>query len=97
MTILDLKGSNAGLSPRDLGREMRACNAAPLTSHAMNALKRRQFIEIKPVQVAEGNELYLSENLFLTRSGEDWLIRHGKRATTHRTAVRSRARFLSTR
>lgn len=97
LTILDLKASKAGLSPRDLGLEMRACNAAPLTSHAMNALKRRRFIETRPVQVSQGNELYLSENLFLTRSGEDWLIRHGKRATTHRTAVRSRARFLSTR
>jgi hypothetical protein len=97
MTILDLKASNTGLSPRDLGFEMRACNAAPLTSHAMNALKRRRFIETKPVQVSEGNELHLSENLFLTRTGEDWLTRHGKRATAQRTAVRSRARFLSTR
>jgi hypothetical protein len=97
MTILDIKASAAGLSPRDLGLEMRACNAAPLTSHAMNALKRRRFIETKPVQVSEGNELHLSENLFLTRSGEDWLIRHGKRATMQRTNVRSRARFLSTR
>ena len=97
MTILDVRASKVGLSPRDLGLEMRACNAAPLTSHAMNALKRRRFIETKPVQVNEGNELHLSENLFLTRSGEDWLIRHGKRATTQRTTARSRARFLSTR
>jgi hypothetical protein len=97
MTILDLKASNTGLSPRDLGLEMRACNAAPLTSHAMNALKRRRFIETKPVQISEGNELHLSENLFITRTGEDWLIRHGKRATTQRTAVRARARFVSTR
>ena len=97
MTILDIKASNTGLSPRDLGLEMRACNAAPLTSHAMNALKRRRFIETKPVQVSEGNELHLSENLFLTRTGEDWLIRHGKRATAQRTTARSRARFISTR
>ena len=97
LTILDLKGSNAGLSPRDLGLEMRACNAAPLTSHAMNALKRRRFIQTKPVQIGEGNELYLSENLFLTRTGEDWLIRHGKRATAQRTPARSRARFVSTK
>jgi hypothetical protein len=97
MTILDLKSSNAGLSPRDLGLEMRACNAAPLTSHAMNALKRRRFIETKPVQISEGNELHLSENLFITRTGEDWLIRHGKRATAQRTIARSRALFLSTR
>jgi hypothetical protein len=97
MTILDLKASNTGLSPRDLGLEMRACNAAPLTSHAMNALKRRRFIETKPVQVSEGNELHLSENLFLTRAGQDWLIRHGKRATAQRTTARSRARFISSR
>jgi hypothetical protein len=97
MTILDLKASATGLSPRDLGLEMRACNAAPLTSHAMNALKRRRFIETKPVQVTEGNELHLSENLFITRTGEDWLIRHGRRATAQRTTAHSRARFISTR
>jgi hypothetical protein len=97
MTILDLKASKTGLSPRDLGLEMRACNAAPLTSHAMNALKRRRFIETKPVQISEGNELYLSENLFITRTGEDWLSRHGKRATAQHTPIRSRARFVSTR
>ena len=65
--------------------------------HAMNALKRRRFIETKPVQVNAGNELRLSENLFLTRAGEDWLSRHGKRASAHRPTARSRARFLSTR
>ena len=97
LTILDLKGSASGLSPRDLGLEMQACNAAPLTSHAMNALKRRRFIETKPVQIGEGNQLCLTENLFLTLAGEDWLSRHGKRATTQRTPVRSRARFISTR
>jgi hypothetical protein len=97
MTILDVKASKVGLSPRDLGLEMRACNAAPLTSHAMNALKRRRFIEIKPVQVNKGNELHLSENLFLTRTGEDWLSRHGKRATAQGTIAHSRARFISTR
>ena len=97
LTILDLRGSPVGLSPRDLGLEMQACNAAPLTSHAMNALKRMRFIETRPVQIGEGNELYLSENLFLTRTGEDWLIRHGKRATAQRAPVRSRARFVSTR
>jgi hypothetical protein len=96
MTILDLRASKTGLSPRDLGLEMRACNAAPLTSHAMNALKRRRFIETKPVQISEGNELYLSENLFITRAGEDWLSRHGKRATAQHP-IRSRARFVSTR
>ena len=97
MTILDLNASKAGLSPRDLGLEMRACNAAPLTSHAMNALKRRRFIETKPVQISQGNELHISENLFITRAGADWLIRHGKKATAQRTTARSRARFISTR
>jgi hypothetical protein len=63
----------------------------------MNALKRRRFIETKPVQVKIGNELHLSENLFLTRTGEDWLSRHGKRATAQRTIAHSRARFISTR
>src|SRR6202051_2229603 len=97
MTILDLKASNAGLSPRDLGLEMRACNAAPLTSHAMNALKRRRFIETKPVQISQGNELHLSENLFIPRTGADWRITRGKRATAQRTIARSRALFLSAR
>ena len=95
MTILDLKASNAGLSPRDLGLEMRACNAAPLTSHAMNALKRRRFIETRPVQISQGNQRHISENLFLTRIGKDWLIRHSKRATAQRTTARSRAQFTA--
>jgi hypothetical protein len=97
MTIIHLKASNTGLSPRDLGLEMRARNAAPLTSHAMKALKRRRFIETKPVQISEGNELHLSENLFITRTGEDWLIRHGKRVIAQRSTAHSRARFLSSR
>jgi hypothetical protein len=97
MTILDHKASKTGLSPRDLGLEMRACNAAPLTSHAMNALKRRRFIETKPVQISEGNELYLSENLFITRAGQDWLSRNGKKATPQHTPIRSRARFVISR
>jgi hypothetical protein len=90
LTIIDLKGSDLGLSPRDLGLEMQARNSAHLTSHAMNALKRRQFIERKPVQISQGNELHISENLFITRVGQDWLSRHGKRATTHRSTVRGR-------
>jgi len=97
LKIIDHKASAAGLSPRELGLEMRACNAAPLTSHAMNALKRRRFIESKSVQIGEGSELQLSENLFLTRTGEEWLIRHGKRASAQRSIPRSRARFLSSR
>jgi hypothetical protein len=89
LTIIDLRAS-VGLSPRDLGLEMRARDCAHLTSHAMNALKRRRFIERKPVQISQGNELHISENLFITRAGVEWLMRHGKRATTHRSTTRSR-------
>jgi hypothetical protein len=95
LTIIDLKNSYAGLSPRDLGLEMRARDAAHLTSHAMNALKRRGFIERKPVQINQGNELHISENLFITRAGQDWLIRYGKRATTHRSTTRKRELLLN--
>jgi len=97
LRIIGHKASPAGLSPRDLGLEMGACNAATLTSHAMNALKRRRFIESKSVQVGEGNELHRSENLFVTRTGEDWLIRNGKRAMTQKVPARSRALFISSR
>jgi hypothetical protein len=97
LTIIDHKASDAGLSPRELGLEMRAGNAAHLTSHAMNALKRRRFIESKPVSIREGNELHISDNLFLTPTGEDWLIRHGRRATARRSRVLSRARFVESR
>jgi hypothetical protein len=97
LTIIDLKASDAGLSPRDLGLEMRTRNAAHLTSHAMDALKRRRFIERKPVQISQGNELHISENLFITRAGQDWLIRHGKRTNTHRSTARLREPSLNTR
>ena len=93
LTIIDLRGSNIGLSPRDLGMEMKARDCAHLTSHAMSALKRRGFIERKPVQISHGNEFHISDNLFITRAGEDWLIRHSKRATAQRPIARSRARF----
>jgi hypothetical protein len=97
LTIIDLKASGAGLSPRALGLEMQTSECGHLTSHAMNALKRRRFIERKPVQINEGNELHISENLFLTRVGKEWLIRHTKRATAQRSNVRSRALFHSSR
>ena len=97
LTIIDLKGSNTGLSPRALGLEMQASESGHLTSHAMNALKRRKFIERKPVQISEGHELHISENLFVTRLGEEWLIRHGKRRSMQRSGVLSRARFLNSR
>jgi hypothetical protein len=98
LTIIDAKGSHHGLSPRDLGLEMKAHDSAHLTSHAMNALKRRGFIERKPVQVSVGNEEQTSENLFLTHSGVDWLVRHRKRAApAYRSASRSRELVVNSR
>lgn len=78
LTIID-KGSEHGLSPRELGLEMKESESAHLTSHAMSSLKRRKFIEKRPIQMREGNESYISENLFVTDSGESWLLRHGRR------------------
>lgn len=97
LTIIDLRASGAGLSPRDLGLEMQTRGSAHLTSHAMNSLKRRRFIERKPVQLTQGNEVHISENLFLTRAGQEWLFRHGKRATTHRSTMRTRELSLNKR
>lgn len=90
LTIIDLKGTDAGLSPRDLGLEMRTRDAAHLTSHAMDALKRRRFIERKPVQINQGDELHISDNLFLTPTGKEWLLRNTRRSTTHRSTTRTR-------
>ena len=97
LTIIDMKASGAGLSPRDLGLEMQARGSAHLTSHAMNSLKRRQFIERKPVQLTQGNEIHISENLFITRAGHEWLLRRGKRATTHRSTMPTREISLNKR
>lgn len=97
LTIIDMKASGSGLSPRDLGLEMQFRSSAHLTSHAMNALRRRQFIERKPVQLTQGNEIHISENLFLTRAGQEWLLRHGKRTTTHRSTMRTRELSLNWR
>jgi hypothetical protein len=91
LTILDLKATSSGLSPRELALEMQSRNSAHLASHAMNALKRRGFIEKGPVQISEGAERHIVENLFLTRLGEEWLIRHGVKATMHRSTTRIRA------
>jgi hypothetical protein len=97
LTIIDLKGTDAGLSPRDLGLEMRTRDAAHLTSHAMDALKRRQFIERKPIQINHGNEVHISDNLFVTPAGKEWLLRHSKRSTTHRSTTRTREQSLNNR
>jgi hypothetical protein len=90
LTILDLNASRNGLSPRELALEMRSRNSAHLTSHAMNALRRRGFIERKQVQVNEGNEQHISENLFLTRLGDEWLVRHDRKTSAHRSTTRIR-------
>lgn len=97
LTIIDLKASDTGLSPRALGLEMQASECGHLTSHAMNALKRRGFVERRQVPVSEGNELHISDNLFITRKGEDWLIRYGKRATPQRSNAVSRELSLNHR
>lgn len=98
LTILDLNASRNGLSPRELALEMRSRNSAHLTSHAMNALKRRGFIERKQVQINEGSEQHISENLFLTRLGDEWLVRHDRKTSAHRstTRIRSVARISKT-
>jgi hypothetical protein len=90
LTIINRRACETGLSPRELGFEMKARDSAHLTSHAMNALKRRGFIERKPVRVSDGIEEHTSENLFLTRSGADWLIRHTKRVTPAHRSTRFR-------
>jgi hypothetical protein len=97
LTIIDIRATAAGLSPRDLGLEMQARGFANLTSHAMNTLRRRQFIERKPVQIGQGNELYISDNLFLTHAGRDWLMRNGKKSTMHRSTTRTRELSLNKR
>jgi hypothetical protein len=95
LTIIDLKASDSGLSPRALGLEMQVSECGHLTSHAMNALKRRGFVERRQVPVSEGNELHISDNLFITHKGEEWLIRHGKRMPARRSDTRSRELFLN--
>jgi hypothetical protein len=95
LTIIDVRSTEAGLSPRDLGIEMKIHDSAHLTSHAMNSLKRRQFIEKKPIQLNYGNEVHFSENLFLTRAGKEWLMRYHRRAASHRSTSRPRVKPLS--
>ena len=79
LSIIDRKATESGLSPRDLGLEMRDNESTHLTSHAMNALRRRGFIERRPVSLTTGTERFISDNLFLTPLGEQWLNRNGRR------------------
>ena len=82
LKLIDLKASEDGLSPRDLGMQMSDNQSAHLTSHAMNSLKRRGFIERRLVNVREGIETFVSDNLFLTLLGEQWLNRNGKKGVS---------------
>ncbi len=90
LTIIDVRATDTGLSPRDLGIEMKIHDSAHLTSHAMNSLKRRQFIEKRPVQLSHGDEVHFSENLFLTHAGKDWLMRYHRHGASHRSTSRAR-------
>ncbi|HXC95648.1 MAG TPA: hypothetical protein VNU92_08095 [Edaphobacter sp.] len=91
LTIIDVRSTETGLSPRDLGIEMKIHDSAHLTSHAMNSLKRRQFIEKRPVQLSHGDEVHFSENLFLTNAGQEWLMQYHRRAASqHRSTSRAR-------
>ncbi|WP_158792640.1 hypothetical protein [Granulicella sp. L60] len=83
LSIIDQQASEDGLSPRNLGLEMRERDSAHLTSHAINALKRRGLIARRSIQPDDdGPESPLSENLFLTREGKDWLHRHHRRSSS---------------
>ena len=97
LTIIDIHASSEGLSPRDLGREMQANDSAHLTSHAMSSLKRRKFIDRRPVSVTDGGESYLSDNLFITWSGKNWLLRHGKRDHSLRSNSTAHEIFMAAR
>jgi hypothetical protein len=97
LTLIDLKATEDGLSARALGLEMQANECAHLTSHSINALKRRKLIEKRPVQVTDGGNRYISENIFITQMGEEWLIRHGKRKNLHRSPSITRNRSLAGR
>ena len=85
LTIIDLHASSEGLSPRALGLEMQSSESAHLTSHAMNSLKRRRFIERRAPSGTDGVDSSTSENLFITWSGKNWLLHHRQRAKTHRS------------
>jgi hypothetical protein len=85
LTIIDLHASSQGLSPRALGIEMQGCESAHLTSHAMNSLKRRRFIERRTPSGTDGADSNTSENLFITWSGKNWLLNHRQRAKSHRS------------
>jgi hypothetical protein len=85
LSIIDRHASDEGISPRALGLEMQSSESAHLTSHAMNSLKRRRFIERRPTLTTDGVEAYMSDNLFITWSGKNWLLHHRQRTKAHRS------------
>jgi hypothetical protein len=95
LSIIDLHASVDGLSPRALGLEMQGSESAHLTSHAMNSLKRRRFIERRPMLGTDGTDSQLSDNLFITWSGKNWLLHHRQRAKSHRSNSSIRNLMLS--
>ena len=97
LTIIDVHASAEGLSPRALGLEMQTRDSAHLTSHAMNSLKRRKFIERRPVPVADGAGGYISDNLFITWSGKNWLLQHSQRTNSLRSNSSARHFIMSSR
>jgi len=97
LAIIDLHASDEGLSPRALGLEMQTNESAHLTSHAMNSLKRRKFIERRSVSVAEGPDCYISDNLFITWLGKNWLLQHRQRTNPLRSNASTRDLMSSTR
>jgi hypothetical protein len=97
LKIIDTHASSEGLSPRDLGLEMQASESGHLTSHVMNSLKRRRFIERRPVSVSNGTDGYISENLFITWQGKNWLLQHSPRENSHRPNSTPSEFFMSAR
>jgi hypothetical protein len=97
LKIIDTHASSEGLSPRDLGLEMQTSESGHLTSHVMNSLKRRRFIERRPVSVSNGTNGYISENLFITWQGKNWLLQHSPRENSHRPNSTPSEFFLSAR
>jgi hypothetical protein len=74
---------------------MQSSESAHLTSHAMNSLKRRRFIERRPPSGTDGVDSNTSENLFITWSGKNWLLHHRQRAKSHRSNSSIRKLMMS--
>lgn len=81
LTIIHLKSTEHGISPRQLGIEMQSRNAAHLTSRALASLKRRRFIERRSIQMREGDLRFSVDNVFLAPTGESWLVEQRTNST----------------